>query len=129
MDRPTIMIMFTAVLGGVAGQLLLKAGANAMGRVEAANLTEQLWALAMQPLILSGFCIYGLSAIGFIIVLSRAPLSVASPLIASSYVFTVLAGSVFFGETIPPLRWVGVGLILLGVFLVLQADSLGGNVG
>ncbi|NJL98677.1 MAG: EamA family transporter [Synechococcaceae cyanobacterium SM2_3_2] len=121
MDRPTLMIMFTSVLGGVIGQLLLKAGALALGPIQAGNLWQKLWAMASQPMILSGFCIYGMAALGFIVVLSRAKLSVASPLIATSYVFTVLAGSVFFGEEVPLMRWVGVGLILLGVLLVLRA--------
>jgi drug/metabolite transporter (DMT)-like permease len=122
MDRPTIVIMFTSVLGGVIGQLLLKAGATALGPIQAAgSWWQKLWSIASQPMILAGFCIYGLAALGFIVVLSRAKLSVASPLIATSYVFTVLAGNVFFGEEVPLLRWIGVALILVGVLLVLRA--------
>lgn len=123
MTRPTLLIMFAAVLLSVIGQFLLKAGATALGPIGGRDLLTQLLLVPLQPLILLGLSVYGVSAVGFIVVLSRANLSVVSPLIATSYIFTVLGGNVFFGEVIPPLRWVGVGLIILGVALVLRTNG------
>lgn len=121
MTRGTLLIMFAAVACSVIGQFLLKAGATAVGPIELTGLVSKIVSIAFQPLILIGFMIYGFAALGFIIVLSRADLSVASPLIATSYIFTVLGGNLLFGEVVPPLRWLGIGLIMLGIVFVLRA--------
>lgn len=121
MTRETLLIMLAAVSCSVVGQFLLKAGATAVGPIELSGLLSKILTIAFQPLIIFGFAIYGFAALGFIIVLSRADLSVASPLIATSYIFTVLGGNVIFGEVIPPLRWLGVGMIMLGIVFVLTA--------
>jgi len=42
--------------------------------------------------------------------------------------FTVLGGKIIFNEPLPPLRLVGVGLIMTGVIFVLQGQG-GGTAG
>ena len=44
----------------------------------------------------------------------------AYPLISISYIFGVLAARFVFHETIPLTRWIGVLVIIVGVFLVVQ---------
>jgi drug/metabolite transporter (DMT)-like permease len=53
-------------------------------------------------------------------VLSRASLSFAYPFASLSYLIIVLADRFVLGESIPPLRWVGVALIMAGIVLVAQ---------
>ena len=46
--------------------------------------------------------------------------SVAYPLTAFAYMFGMLAAAFIFGENIPITRWIGVGLIIVGVMLIVK---------
>ena len=126
MNRSVFLVLLAAILCGVLGQFSLKAGAKILGPIGAANLVEKVMAMATQPLILAGLFLYAVSSIGFIVVLSRANISIVSPLLSISYLFTVLGGKIIFNEPLPPLRLVGVGLIMTGVIFVLQGQGGGG---
>lgn len=129
MSRGVFLVLLASILCGVVGQFSLKAGAKILGPIGGANLVEKITAMATQPLIILGLCLYAISSIGFIVVLSRANLSIVSPLLSISYLFTVLGGKIVFNEPLPPLRLVGVALIMTGVILVLkgQAGSAAGG--
>ncbi len=129
MSRSVFLLLLAAILCGVVGQFSLKAGAKNLGPIGAANLVEKVISMATEPLIVGGLALYAVSSIGFIVVLSRANLSIVSPLLSISYLFTVLGGNIVFGEPLPPMRLVGVGLIMTGVIFVLkgQAGSAAGG--
>ena len=128
MNRGVFLVLLAAILCSVLGQFTLKAGAKILGPIGAANLVEKVIAMATQPLIIAGLSLYAISSIGFIVVLSRANISIVSPLLSISYLFTVLGGKLIFHEPLPPLRLVGVGLIMTGVIFVLQSQA-GGTAG
>lgn len=71
----------------------------------------QIWA---------GFILFGVATLLWFDVLSKAPLSLAYPLMSLSYVFGLLAAKYYFGESVSPMRWTGVFLICLGVALVAK---------
>lgn len=50
--------------------------------------------------------------------LKRIDFSILYPLISISYIFGLLAAKYVFHESIPSIRWVGVFVIIIGVFLV-----------
>jgi multidrug transporter EmrE-like cation transporter len=125
MSRGIFLLLLAAILCGVVGQFSLKAGAKILGPIGAANLVEKIAAMATQPLIIAGLSLYAISSIGFIVVLSRANISIVSPLLSISYLFTVLGGKIVFNEPLPPLRLVGVGLIMTGVIFVLRGQAVG----
>jgi len=125
MSRGIFLLLLAAILCGVVGQFSLKAGAKILGPIGAANLVEKVIAMATQPLIIAGLALYAVSSIGFIVVLSRANISIVSPLLSISYLFTVLGGKIVFNEPLPPLRLVGVGLIMTGVIFVLRGQAVG----
>jgi len=129
MSRSVFLVLLAAILCSVVGQFSLKAGAKILGPIGAANLVEKVMAMATQPLIVGGLCLCAVSSIGFIVVLSRANISIVSPLLSISYLFTVLGGKIVFGEPLPPLRLVGVGLIMTGVIFVLKGQAGGATGG
>lgn len=129
MNRSVFLVLLAAILCGVVGQFSLKAGAKILGPIGAANLVEKILAMATQPLIVGGLGLYAVSSIGFIVVLSRANLSIVSPLLSISYLFTVLGGKIIFNEPLPPLRLVGMGLIMTGVIFVLRGQAGGATGG
>ncbi|MEG4393653.1 transporter [Microcoleus sp. BROC3] len=125
MNRGVFLVLLAAILCSVLGQFTLKAGAKILGPIGAANLVEKVIAMATQPLIIAGLSLYAISSIGFIVVLSRANISIVSPLLSISYLFTVLGGKIVFNEPLPPLRLVGVALIMTGVIFVLRGQAGG----
>ena len=125
MNRGVFLVLLAAILCSVVGQFSLKAGAKILGPIGAANLVEKVMSMATQPLIVAGLALYAVSSIGFIVVLSRANISIVSPLLSISYLFTVLGGKIVFNEPLPPLRLVGVGFIMTGVIFVLRGQAGG----
>ncbi|MDI3328376.1 MAG: EamA family transporter [Alicyclobacillaceae bacterium] len=100
----------------VAGQACFKIGVERMGGVTMSNL----WKAAFQPYIVLGLFLYVVSTGLWLFILSRLDLSIAYPLQSLAYVFGVVMAWGLFGEAVPPIRWVGVVVILIGVTLVAR---------
>ena len=115
------LILLSVTLAAVA-QLTLKHGMNAVND----DLTparfgvdaRSLGALLRTPAIYTGLFLFGLSALVWLVVLSRASLSFAYPFAALTYVLILLFDLFILDETVPPLRWAGVAFIVAGIFLV-----------
>jgi len=70
-------------------------------------------------LLVSGICLVS-ATILWGSILKHFAFSVAYPVTAFAYVFGMLAAIFIFGETVPITRWIGVGLIILGVFFIAK---------
>lgn len=123
MNPPELALLFGSILSSTLGQLLLKLGANKLGRVSSGNLISHVLSIATTPELVGGLACYGLGAIAYILLLTRVNLSIVGPSVALIYVFSVLIGYFVFQETIPLSRSLGLGLIVAGVILVLWQRS------
>jgi drug/metabolite transporter (DMT)-like permease len=112
-------LFIISILTNAVGQYLLKAGALSLGTVNDRDLIGYLMAVATTPLLVTGLFCYGFGALAYILLLTRVNLSVAGPAVALAYVISVLLGFFVFKESIPPVRMVGLGLIVCGVILVV----------
>ncbi|MDR5683107.1 MAG: hypothetical protein QN163_03655 [Armatimonadota bacterium] len=110
-----LLILLSVVLGAV-GQILLKAGAVRLGAIPDVGML--LWRIATSPHILGGFLLYGVASVLWIVVLSRAPLSLAYPMLSLGYVIVLLASAFLFQEIIPAVRIAGIAAIVFGLILV-----------
>ncbi len=121
------VLSFSLVMCGVflnaIAQLLLKAGTNAVGSFEfsASNLLPVGWKLATQPFIVAGLGCYVISVVVWIMALSRVEVSIAYPMLSVGYVLNAAAAWYLFGEAVTPMRIVGIGVIILGVFIVARS--------
>jgi len=116
------IILVSVVLAGFA-QITLKTGVNHVTEAHGGQLQldgQSIRALATSPIIWGGLVLFGLSAVVWLFALSRASLSFAYPFAALSYVLIVAFSILVLHETVPPLRWLGVGLIVTGIILVAQ---------
>ena len=123
MNSSLLMILFSVVCG-VCGQLSLKTGMNQVGRVDVVALSQPLQlaiGVVSNPFVVVGLGLYAFSAVVWLTVLSRVPLSFAYPIVALSYAFTPLFAWLLLGEQLPSLRWVGIATICAGVFLVSRS--------
>ena len=123
MTAISFMLLLAGVLLNAAAQLLLKAGTNAVGQFEfsAANAVPVGMKLAFEPHILGGIACYVVSVVVWILALSRVEVSVAYPMLSIGYVVNAIAAYYLFGEAVSATRLVGIGVIILGVFIVARS--------
>lgn len=123
MTLTTFGLFFISICLNTIAQLLLKAGANSMGAI---HLTPQNWfgtglKLATQLPIIGGLTCYVVSVVVWIIVLSRADVGVAYPMISLGYVLTALGAWYYLGESFSPQRILAIGVIIVGVALLVRS--------
>ena len=123
MNAISFSLLMSGVLLNAGAQLLLKAGTNAVGVFEfsSANFVPVGMKLATEPHIVGGIGCYVVSVVVWILALSRVEVSIAYPLLSVGYVVNALAAWYLFGEAVTPMRLTGIGVIILGVFLVTRS--------
>jgi small multidrug resistance pump len=102
------LLLALGILLGVAGQLLLKTGADAP------SVVEQFLRLPT----LAGLGFYGLAAICYTLSLRAIPLSVAYPSVSASYVIVVVIAHVMWKEPLGLQQMAAVALISGGIGLL-----------
>ena len=118
---------FGFLLGGVllnaAAQLLLKGGTNRMGVITLTldNWSSTLARMASEGYFVAGVVLYGVSLVVWIMGLSRVPVSIAYPMLSLGYIVNAIAAHYLFGEAVTAQRWLGIGFIVAGVFLVARS--------
>jgi drug/metabolite transporter (DMT)-like permease len=115
------LILLSVALAAVA-QLTLKTGMNHVND-ELAPATfslsgRSLRVLVGQPFVWGGLLLFGVSALVWLVVLSRASLSFAYPFAALTYVSILLFDHFVLNEQVPTLRWAGIACIAIGIFLI-----------
>ena len=115
--------LLTGVLLNAAAQLLLKAGTNVLGVITLTrgNWMDQFGRMAVEPHFIGGVACYGISLIVWIIGLSRVPVTIAYPMLSLGYVINAIAAYYLLGESVSASRWLGIGFIVVGVWLVARS--------
>src|SRR6185295_7699474 len=107
-EEAMTLASFAFILTGV----LLNAGAHA------APLGLRL---AIEPHILAGLACYVVSVVVWVVALSKVPVSMAYPMLSIGYVVNAIAAYYLLGETVTPMRLAGIGVIIVGVFIVARS--------
>lgn len=117
--------LFLLILASVAlsagSQVILKFGMTSEGVqsvIRGGDPVRVAQAIATSPQVIGGLTCFGMSAVLWLFVLSRVPLSSAYPFVALGIIVTVLAGQFLFGEPISYLKIGGVSLIVCGIMMV-----------
>ena len=112
-------LLLVSVFFAVGGQLTLKAAMDSVGRIgKTSQVGETLLRAMKEPLLWLGLALFGISALFWLIVLSRVRLSVAYPVVGISYILIVLLARFRLHEHVPTLRWIGVSVIALGIAII-----------
>jgi multidrug transporter EmrE-like cation transporter len=122
MTSSAFLFLLTGVLLNAGAQLLLKAGTNVLGVITLTrdNWWDMLWTMGTQGHFVAGVACYMVSLLVWIMGLSRVPVSVAYPMLSLGYVINAIAAYYLFGESVTITRWLGIGFIVLGVWLVAK---------
>ncbi|MBE9031193.1 EamA family transporter [filamentous cyanobacterium LEGE 11480] len=120
MSFASILLLLASVSASVGGQFFLKQGALQLGEIDSSNVGMAIVGMLSKWQIWVGLTCYGLGVITYILLLNKVNLSVASPLLATSYIFAVLLGVFFFKESVSIAQYIGIGMIFCGAILLSQ---------
>ena len=123
MNPVSFSLLMLGVCLNATAQLLLKAGTNAVGHFEfnSGNIVPVGMKLALEPHILGGLTCYVVSVVVWILGLSRVEVSIAYPMLSIGYVLNALAAWYLFGEAVSATRLTGIGIIIIGVYIVSRS--------
>ncbi len=123
MNLSSFALILTGVLLNAVAQLALKASVRDMGEIGLAlsgsiGVAQRLLA---EPWLWLGLFCYGISVVVWILALSRVDVSIAYPMLSIGYVVNAFAAWALFGEALTLARLGGIGIIILGVFILARS--------
>jgi drug/metabolite transporter (DMT)-like permease len=124
--RPVVAGLCLAVVLDTAIQIAWKLAVS--GIPAGASATATLAGALASPFFYAAMLAFGAQMWNWLRVLARADLSFAQPFTALSYISVLTLSSHSLHESLSLAKIAGVGLILLGVFLISRTPSLTGGV-
>lgn len=117
----SIALLLFSVASAATGQLLLKHGMQIASARAAKSGASLVVSAATSPWVLFGLAVFAVSAVAWLAVLSRVPLSVAYPFNAMGYLVILTASILLLHERANALTWAGSLLVVSGVIIVALA--------
>ena len=113
-----VLLLALWTLCEVVGQILFKRGVDALETGEAHFGLRTMRLALCSPAIWGGVLVHAIEFALWIEILGHLPLSIAFPLESISYVTVLIATRVYLHEVITLRRWIGVGLICVGIVVL-----------
>ena len=104
-----MLLVFVASVIGSLGMAFLKMGS--------AHLSRSIWSF-LNPKLMTGIALFLGSSVFYAWGIRFGQLSVLYPMVALGYVWGLLWAKLFFNEALTKQKFMGLGLILLGVCFV-----------
>ena len=123
MNAASLTLILTGVALNAAAHLLLKAGTNAVGPFQFAmdSLVPVGLKFAFEPHIAAGLACHVVSLAVWVLALSRVEVSIAYPMLSIGYGLNAIAAWYLFGEAVGMMRLAGIGVIIIGVYVVARS--------
>jgi drug/metabolite transporter (DMT)-like permease len=123
------MNIFTSLLITIVtmafGQVLVKKGMLNAGPVPSGSTDIVMFLLknmTTNPHIIGGLLLAVFSTGGWMITLSKAELSFAYPFMSLAFPLVLVLSGFFLGESIPLMRWIGLAVVLLGLYFISKSN-------
>lgn len=112
-------LVLVGVLMSSLGSVFLKAGAvrlsHELGMQHAVLQASMEWRLYL------GVLLYMVPVAIWIYLLKRLEITFLQPLFSLVYVFTPIVAISYLNESVPPLRWIGIVVIIIGITISSRA--------
>jgi drug/metabolite transporter (DMT)-like permease len=119
MSISSLALLLFAVIAAACGQLMLKYGMQAAATRAHHTGGSLVFAAVGSPWVLGGLAVFAVSAVAWLGVLSRIPLSIAYPFNALGYIAILTASIVILHERASLLTWAGSLLVVSGLLVVV----------
>ena len=121
-----LALLLAGLVCEAIGVVFLSKGLKQIGDVKQVNPAE-IWRVvkagAANGNILLGVALEAAFFVVLLVLLSRSDVSFVWPLTAIGFVLTTVSAKFLLHENIPPLRWLGVLLIVLGAALITWTEK------
>lgn len=99
------------------GQMLFKFGSAGKEITSLLDIIK----LFFTPVVFFALCLYAGTTGLWLYILSRVPISHAYPIQALAFPIVLAASMVFFHESVSVMKWLGIAIIVCGVFVATRA--------
>ena len=116
-------LVMTGVLLNAIAQLALKASVSDTGiiNLDMQSLLSSAGSLATNLWLWVGLICYAISVVVWILALSRVDVSIAYPMLSIGYIVNALAASQLFNEPLGLEKVIGIGVIIVGVYILARS--------
>ncbi len=116
-------LVMTGVLLNAIAQLALKASVSDTGiiNLDMHSLLASAGSLATNLWLWLGLICYAVSVVVWILALSRVDVSIAYPMLSVGYILNAVAASYLFDEPLGIGKVVGIGVIIVGVYILARS--------
>jgi len=122
-----VLIAMTVAAGSAAlGQILLRRGMIEVGSLEnyaPMALVSYFWHALCNPYVIGGTILNAVFYFLFLAALSWTDVTVALPMTAIEYGFAAVLAVLILKERVPPIRWGGIALVVLGVIFIARGGG------
>ncbi len=121
-----IIAMTIAAASAAFGQILVRRGMMQMGSLENYapwQVVTYFWHALCNPYVIGGTILNAIFYFLFLAALSWTGVTVALPMTAIEYGFAALLAVTILRESVPPVRWAGIILVIVGVILIARAGG------
>lgn len=121
------LVAAVGTLSGAVGQILMRRGMLAVGPLESYGVLEVLsyfWRSLCNPYVVAGTVLSGILYFLILAALGWTGVTVAFPLTALEYAFGAVLAVFLLKESVPPLRWLGIAFVVIGVIIIGLAGGV-----
>jgi drug/metabolite transporter (DMT)-like permease len=121
----TIVVILLAVTAGAVGDIFLTLGMKSFGDLSTKGIREIIdlaFRALTTPKLIIGTILQAAYFGLWLAVLSWEDLSVALPMQALNYLIVAFLSQWYLGESVTPMRWAGIVIILIGVGIVAKTS-------
>ncbi len=120
-QRRSFILVVCCTFIGAAAQILLKKGADALG--ENPTMLQTAMAMILNPALLAGFSMYGVSMVLLVLALRHGELSLLYPVFALTYVWVAILSVVVLHESMNAFKLAGIAIIVGGIAVLGKGSS------
>jgi drug/metabolite transporter (DMT)-like permease len=122
-----VIIVMTIAAGSAAyGQILVRRGMLQVGSLESYApwpLITYFWHALCNPYVIGGTILNAIFYFLFLAALSWAEVTIVLPMTAIEYGFAALLAVLVLKESVPPVRWIGIAFVIVGVILIARGGG------
>ncbi len=123
MSWAAFALILTGVLLNAIAQLALKASVSETGIIslDVQSILSSANSLLVNVWLWLGLVCYTVSVVIWILALSRVDVSIAYPMLSIGYILNAIVAWKIFDEPVGPGRIMGIGIIILGVYVLARS--------
>lgn len=122
-----IIVAMTIAAGSAAfGQILVRRGMLQVGSLENYApwpVLTYFWHALCNPYVVGGTVLNAVFYFLFLAALSWTGVTVALPMTAIEYGFAAFLAVTILKESVPPVRWAGIVMVIIGVLLIARGGG------